>query len=219
MLRNWLKRYIPDELIQIYYSFLQKRRDHSMSIPTVKDVLKVGSFSYGTNNLRILFRDSGERVVIGKYCSIAKDVTIVLGGGHRHDWITTYPFGHVAQNDFGTEQSDGHPTTKGSVTIGNDVWIGTGATIMSGINIGDGAVIAANAHIVNDIPPFGIAGGNPGKLIKLRFDEETITRLMNVKWWDFPIEEVNRIKMLISQSPTEKILCELENIRSNLDCL
>jgi len=72
---------------------------------------------------------------------------------------------------------------------------------------------------VNDIPPFGIAGGNPGKLIKLRFDEETITRLMNVKWWDFPIEEVNRIKMLISQSPTEKILCELENIRSNLDCL
>jgi acetyltransferase-like isoleucine patch superfamily enzyme len=190
----------------------------TISIPTNMDVLNVGSFSYGTSNLRILFRDSGEKVTVGKFCSIAKDVTILLGGGHRHDWITTYPFGHVAQNHFGTDQSHGHPTTKGSVTIGNDVWIGNGATIMSGVNIGDGAVIAANSHIVNDIPPYGIVGGNPGKLIKLRFEEETIARLMDIKWWDFPIDEVNRIKMKISQGPTEEVLRELEDIRINLDC-
>jgi acetyltransferase-like isoleucine patch superfamily enzyme len=188
-----------------------------MQIPTSNDVLSVGLYTYGADNLRILFRDSGEKVKIGKFCSIAKDVTIVLGGGHRHDWITTYPFGHVAQTDFGNEQSFGHPTTKGSVTIGNDVWIGFGVTIMSGVSIGDGSVIAANSHIVNDVPPFGIAGGNPGKLIKLRFDEETVARLVKVKWWDFPIAEVNRIKMAISQRPSEEVLTELENIRRDLD--
>jgi acetyltransferase-like isoleucine patch superfamily enzyme len=217
MLRNFFKRYLPDEIFQIYYSFHQKRLDHSKQIPTTMDVLSIGLYTYGADNLRILFRDSGEKVAIGKFCSIAKDVTIILGGGHRHDWITTYPFGHVAQADFGNEQSAGHPTTKGSVTIGNDVWIGFGVTIMSGVSIGDGAVIATNSHIVNDVPPFGIAGGNPGKLIKLRFDEETIARLMKVKWWDFPIAEVNRIKMAISQRPSKEVLTELENIRRDLD--
>jgi acetyltransferase-like isoleucine patch superfamily enzyme len=217
MIKALIKRYLPDEIIEIYYSFHQKRLDRSMQIPTSNDVLSVGLYTYGADNLRILFRDSGEKVKIGKFCSIAKDVTIVLGGGHRHDWITTYPFGHVAQTDFGNEQSFGHPTTKGSVTIGNDVWIGFGVTIMSGISIGDGAVIAANSHIVNDVPPFGIAGGNPGKLIKLRFDEETVARLVKVKWWDFPIAEVNRIKMAISQRPSEEVLTELENIRRDLD--
>ncbi len=217
MLKDLVKRYLPEELIQIYYSFHQKRFEHSMSIPTKKDVLEVGQFTYGVENLRILFRNSGERVNIGKFCSIAKDVTILLGGGHRHDWITTYPFGHVAHNDFGTEQREGHPISKGSVTIGNDVWIGLGATIMPGVNVGDGAVIAANSHIVNDIPSYGIVGGNPGKLIKLRFDNRTIARLLQVKWWDFPTAEINRIKMMISQSPTENILVELERIRNKLD--
>jgi acetyltransferase-like isoleucine patch superfamily enzyme len=217
MIKALIKRYLPDEIIEIYYSFHQKRLDRSMQIPTSNDVLSVGLYTYGADNLRILFRDSGEKVKIGKFCSIAKDVTIVLGGGHRHDWITTYPFGHVAQTDFGNEQSFGHPTTKGSVTIGNDVWIGFGVTIMSGVSIGDGSVIAANSHIVNDVPPFGIAGGNPGKLIKLRFDEETVARLVKVKWWDFPIAEVNRIKMAISQRPSEEVLTELENIRRDLD--
>jgi acetyltransferase-like isoleucine patch superfamily enzyme len=218
MLKNKIKRYMPTDVIRIYREFHQKRFEIKSGTPTVYEVLKVGTHTYGRENLQVLFRDSGERVQIGKFCSLAKDITIFLGGSHRHDWITTFPFGHVELDVFGREQSEGHPSSKGSVLIGNDVWIGQGVTIMSGVRIGDGAVIAANSHIVNDIPPFGIVGGNPGKLIKLRFDEETIARLMNVKWWDFPIDEVNRIKMTISQSPTEEILSELEDIRINLDC-
>ena len=208
---------MPDELIQIYYGFHQKRREHRTSIPTYAQVLSVGSFTYGEENLKILFRNSGEKVQIGKFCSIANDVTIILGGGHRHDWVTTYPFGQVFQDDFGTEQREAQTTSKGSVVIGNDVWVGRGTTIMSGVNIGDGAVIAANSHIVNDVPPYGIVGGNPGKLIKFRFDSATVGRLLEIEWWDFPKSDINLIRETISQTPTEEILSELESIKSKLD--
>jgi len=88
---------------------------------------------------------------------------------------------------------------------------------MPGIKVGDGAVIAANSHIVNDIPSYGIVGGNPGKLIKFRFDDETIIRLLKIKWWDFPTDEIDAIKMMISQIPTDIILKELEQIRIKID--
>jgi len=208
---------MPDELIRIYYSFHQKRFEYTSGVPTNVQISSVGPFTYGAENLKILFRNSGEKVSIGKFCSIAKDVTILLGGGHRHDWITTYPFGQVFQDDFGTEQREGQTTSKGSVVVGNDVWIGTGTTIMPGVKIGDGAVIAANSHIVADVPPYGIVGGNPGKLIKSRFDSATIGRLLEIKWWDFPRLEINSIKMTISQMPTDDILSELESIRSKIN--
>ena len=217
MIKDIVKRYIPDELIQIYYSFHQKRFEHLTAVPTTTQILSAGQFTYGSENINILFRNSGEDVKIGKFCSIAKDVTILLGGGHRHDWVTTYPFGQVFQSDFGTEQRDGQTISKGSVVVGNDVWIGRGTTIMPGVKVGDGAVIAANSHIVADVPPYGIVGGNPGKLIKLRFDSATVERLLKVQWWDFPIAEINSIKMTISQKPNENILSELEFIRSKLD--
>jgi acetyltransferase-like isoleucine patch superfamily enzyme len=217
MLKHKLKLFMPEEILQAYYGFQQKRFEHQMSIPTKQDVLTVGAYTYGSENINIFFRDSGEKVEIGKFCSIAKNITILLGGGHRHDWVTTFPFGHVSQTEFGNEKMNGHPMTKGSVIIGSDVWIGMGTTIMPGVKIGDGAVIAANSHIVTDIPPYGIVGGNPGKLIKLRFDSETISRLLKIKWWDFPNTEINSIKMKISQKPQENILRELESIRSELN--
>ena len=217
LFKNLAKRYIPDELIQIYYSFHQKRFEHSNSIPKNSEVLIVGPFTYGAENLKILFRDSGEKVIVGKFCSIAKDVTILLGGGHRHDWVTTYPFGLVFQEEFGTEQRKGQTTSKGSVVIGNDVWIGTGTTIMSGVKVGDGAVIAANSHIVHDVPSYGIVGGNPAALIKFRFDDATIKRLLEIRWYEFPELEIDSIKMMLTQIPNESVLSSLESIRIKLE--
>jgi acetyltransferase-like isoleucine patch superfamily enzyme len=216
MLKRRLKQFLPDEIIQIYRGFHQKRFEVLAEIPSVEKVLVVGAHTYGSANMKILFRDSGEKVIIGKYCSIAPNVTILLGGGHHIDWITTYPFGSVNHEIFEPNSDINHSMSKGSVMIGNDVWIGIGATIMSGVNIGDGAVIAANSHVVRDVPAFGVVGGNPAELIKFRFDAETIARLNQISWWEFSDSYISRIKVSLLQQPTEDILKSLEGIRQKI---
>ena len=94
--------------------------------------------------------NNNAKLIVGNFCSIADNVVIYLGGNHRTDWVTTYPFGYIYKNIFNNFYGIGHPSTKGNVIIGNDVWIGGNVTIMSGITIGD-AVIANNSHIVKNI--------------------------------------------------------------------
>jgi acetyltransferase-like isoleucine patch superfamily enzyme len=216
MLKRRLKQFLPDEIIQIYRGFHQKRFEVLAKIPPVEKVLVVGAHTYGSANIKILFRDSGEKVIIGKYCSIAPNVTVLLGGGHHLDWTTTYPFGSVNHDVFESNSSIDHSTSKGSVKIGNDVWIGIGATIMSGVSIGNGAVIAANSHVVSDVPAYGIYGGNPARLVKFRFDTETIARLDQIRWWDFSDLQINEIRVSLLQEPTEKFLKNLEEIRQKI---
>jgi len=136
----------------------------------------VGRFTYG--NPQLMLWGECERIEIGSFCSIAQNVTIFGGGEHNMDWVTTYPlriaFGHLIA------WQDGHPRTKGKTKIGNDVWIGYGATILSGVVIGDGAVIGAGAVVVNDVPAYAIAVGNPAGVIRCRFDEATITKLLQI---------------------------------------
>ena len=137
-------------------------------------LVKIGAFTYGFENISIKQWNEGAALTIGKFCSIGPNITIFLGGNHRTDWITTFPFGHIFTEQLGGHSIEGHPITNGEVLIGNDVWIGYGATIMSGIKIGDGAVISANATVVKDVKPYEIVGGNPAKLIKKRFTDEVI---------------------------------------------
>ena len=125
----------------------------------------IGKHTYGVENLNLHFSHNNN-IQIGNFCSIAQNITIFLGGNHRHDRVTTFPFGHIHHHIFNNFDGHGHPSTKGDVIIGNDVWIGSGATIMSGIKIADGAVIAANACVVNDVTPYSIAGGNPAKIMR-----------------------------------------------------
>ncbi|PWA09992.1 CatB-related O-acetyltransferase [Flavobacterium laiguense] len=148
----------------------------------------IGDFTYGCPN--VIFENNDANLCIGKFCSIAEHVTIFLGGNHRTDWVSTYPFNVL--NDYFPDASSikGHPATKGDVVIGNDVWIGRGAVIMSGVKIGNGAVVAAYALVTNDIGDYEIWGGNPAKLLKKRFDEETISKLQKLKWWDWEIKEI-----------------------------
>jgi len=117
-----------------------------------KSPVSVGRFTYGHENIAVMQWGEGCPLDIGAFCSIADNVQIFLGGNHRTDWITTFPFGHIFQKDLGGENIQGHPATNGGVSIGNDVWIGRGATIMSGISIGNGAVIAANSTVVKMYP-------------------------------------------------------------------
>lgn len=169
-------------------------------------LFEIGDFSYGTPN--VIRWDESTRLHIGRFCSIADDVTILLGGNHRTDWVTTYPF-NVLNGPF-PQAADiiGHPATKGDIWIGNDVWIGRGATLLSGVHIGDGAVIGAKTVVAKDVEPYAVVVGNPGKMIKKRFDEATIKALLEIRWWDWDEERINEATPLLCSS----------NIQGFIDC-
>lgn len=147
----------------------------------------IGNFSYG---LPQVISVCPAKLKVGKFCSFAEGVVILLAsdGGHRPDWVTTYPFIQLFE-DFQTFSFP--PIEKSDVVIGNDVWIGLNALILSGVNIGDGAVVGANSVVTKDVLPYSIVAGNPAKLIKMRFDQATIDKLLKIKWWNW---DLNRIK-------------------------
>jgi acetyltransferase-like isoleucine patch superfamily enzyme len=171
--------------------------------------ISIGRYTYGFENLAIQQWNEGASLTIGSFCSLATNITIFLGGNHRTDWITTFPFGHVYQEELGGTDIKGHPSTKGDLIIGNDVWIGSGVTIMSGLTIGDGAVLSANSCVVKDVPPYHIVGGNPAKSIKQRFDEEIIELLLRLKWWELPVEDIKKISYKLCSRPDKDLLLDL----------
>lgn len=146
-----------------------------------ENVFPFGRGTYGSPTVRRYDESTG--LTVGSYCSIAEGVTIYLGGNHRIDWITTYPFSVFKDC---AKHISGHPSSKGDVIIGNDVWIGAGVTILSGVNIGNGAVVGACSVVVKDVPPYGIVAGNPAKLVRFRFSDVAIKTLEGLAWWDWP---------------------------------
>lgn len=171
--------------------------------------VSVGRFTYDFGALKILEWGEESRLKIGRYCSLAHCITILLGGNHRSDWATTFPFGHIFTDELGGDGIVGHPASKGDITIGNDVWIAYRATIMSGVNIGDGAVVAANSTVVRDVGPYEIVGGNPARHIKFRFPEEIRHLLLDLQWWNLPLESIRRIAPALSSAPTTESLKKL----------
>ena len=174
-----------------------------------KSQISVGRFTYGFENLSVLQWNEGAALTIGAFCSLASNISIFLGGNHRTDWMTTFPFGQIFQEELGGEGILGHPSTKGDVVIGNDVWIASGVAIMSGVKIGDGAVLSANACVVKDVLPYYIAGGNPAQSLKQRFDDETIELLLRLKWWDLPLPTIRNIAPKLCSKPDKNLLLEL----------
>jgi acetyltransferase-like isoleucine patch superfamily enzyme len=167
--------------------------------------IQVGRYTYGRP--RIITFDPKIKLTIGQFCSIADGVTIFLGGNHRLDWVSTYPF--MVFPDFWPQAKDikGHPSSKGDVNIGNDVWIGSGATILSGVRIGDGAAVGAKSVVTKDVEPYAIVVGNPARAIRKRFDDETIRRLLEIKWWDWPVEKIGRyMHIILSDDPHQLFL-------------
>lgn len=132
-------------------------------------------------------------IIIGKFCSIARDVSI-QEYFHDYNKITTY---FINRNVFGGA-IEKEVLSKGPIKIGNDVWIGTGVQIMSGVTIGDGAVISANSTVTHDVLPYAIVGGVPAKIIKYRFTQEIIEKLLDTKWWNWDMEKINKNKLLFT---------------------
>ena len=162
-------------------------------------------YTYGLENIRLKDWHQGTKFKIGSFCSIADNVTVFLGGNHQVGWVSTYPFGHINQDVF-QHHGEGHPTTKGNVVVGNDVWLGSGCTILSGVTIGDGAVVSANSMVIKDVPPYAIVGGNPAKILKYRFTEDQIERLLDNPWWKLPDSRINDLIPLLCSDKVEDLI-------------
>lgn len=145
-----------------------------------------GRFTYG--DPRVITFPSGALLTVGSFCSIADDVTILLGGNHDPAAATTYPLNALWDED-GLPM---HEATRGDVAIGNDVWIGYGVLILSGVTIGDGAIIGARAVVSRDVEPFSVVAGNPADHLRFRFPAHVRQALEEIRWWDWPEELIRR---------------------------
>lgn len=136
----------------------------------------------------------GDRLVIGRFCAIASGVrSIMNGANHAMTGFSTYPFqifGHGWEDGF--QVSDYSAGSRGDTVVGNDVWIGMDATVMPGVSIGDGAIIGAAALVARDVPPYGVASGNPARLVRKRFDDAVISELLDIAWWDWDAGKITR---------------------------
>ena len=162
-------------------------------------LIEVGDYSYyddprdptafETNN--VLYHYGPERLRIGKYCALGEGTTFVMNGAnHRMDGPSTFPFpimGGAWSEHF--DLITGLPG-RGDTVVGNDVWFGYRSLVMPGVTIGDGAIVASGAVVVDDVPPYGIVGGNPAKLIRRRFSDDHVARLLQIAWWDWPADRV-----------------------------
>lgn len=156
-------------------------------------------------NVKYLFDFIGDQLIIGKFCMIASDVTFIMNGAnHLNDAISTYPFAIFGEDWSNAMDGKGYPN-KGGTVIGNDVWIGYGATIMPGVRIGDGAIIATKSVVTKDVEPYAIVGGNPAKEIRKRFTDDKIKKLLDIKWWDWSIEEITENVQYLTGLNIEKI--------------
>lgn len=142
-------------------------------------------------NVKYHFDFIGDKLIIGKFCMIASGVTFIMNGAnHKMDGITAYPFNIFDQGWERVTPTPGELPFKGDTVIGNDVWIGTQATIMPGIHVGDGAIIATNATVTKDVAPYSIVGGNPAKELRKRFPDSKILELLEMQWWNWDIEKI-----------------------------
>lgn len=142
----------------------------------------------------------GDRLIIGKFCAIARGVEFVMNGAnHRIGSVTTYPFNIMGNGWEKVTPALSDLPFKGDTVVGNDVWIGQNVTVLPGVHIGDGAIIAASAVVAKDVPPYTIVGGNPARVIRKRFDNELIAYLLELKWWDWSTEKIfENLDMLCS---------------------
>jgi acetyltransferase-like isoleucine patch superfamily enzyme len=162
--------------------------------------ISVGRYTYGIPRVyfgKALYgKKEVTRLTIGKFCSIPPfRVHVFLGGDHDILRGSSYPLGYVLRD---SRYIEGHHKTKGDVVIGNDVWIGIGAVILSGVKIGDGAVVGAYSVVRTKVPPYAIVIGNPAQIVGYRFSQEKIGALLKIKWWDWDIRKIKKALPLLT---------------------
>jgi virginiamycin A acetyltransferase len=174
----------------------------------------VGDFTYYDDfenvenfekNVKYHFDFVGDKLIIGKFCMIASDVKFIMNGAnHLTNALTTYPFA-IFGNGWENAMLGKQYPQKGDINIGNDVWIGYNATIMAGVTIGDGAIIATNSTVIKDVAPYSIVGGNPATEIKKRFSNEVIERLLKLQWWNWDVEKITKNVQYLTGNNIEEL--------------
>jgi acetyltransferase-like isoleucine patch superfamily enzyme len=175
----------------------------------------IGKHTYGVELMKVLSWSSKNSLRIGRFCAIAH-TQFFLGGNHPIHYIASGMFlekyfSNIKEVEEINAQLDNGADhySNGNIVIGNDVWLGNYVTVLSGVKIGNGAVVAANSHVVKDVPPYSIVGGNPAKVIKYRFSEEVIDLLCKLRWWEFDDDIINMLLPIIRRPPSVEVLTEL----------
>ena len=166
--------------------------------------------TYFDRNVNIISWSDEYHVYLGKYNSVGRDCNFFLHANHRVDWVTTSSqlWGPVTPEIADMHMKMGHPTCKGNITVENDVWIGAKSTIMSGVKIGNGAIVGSSSVVTKDVPPYAIVVGNPAKIVKYRFTEDQIGLLLKISWWDWPEDKIRERAMTMWSDNIEKFIEE-----------
>lgn len=150
--------------------------------------------------------DPPSRLTVGGYTSIAEGVQFMIGGNHHPEWASMFPFRVIF--DLLGAGTDGHPASKGDITIGSDVWIGRDAMVLSGVTVGHGAVIGARAIVTRDVAPYSIVAGSPAVSKSRRFTDEQVTTLLSLAWWEWPEEELLSIVHLLNGADVDELIAD-----------
>ena len=186
--------------------------------PTLKNPnIVVGDFTYIADSefeshVTHLYPWNNDRLVIGKFCQIAAGVEFVMNGAnHQMNAVSTFPFYTLAGWDMKPPAKNDLPF-KGDTVIGNDVWIGQNATILPGVHIGNGAIIGASSVVGSNVEPYTIVAGNPAQFIRKRFDEELTNLMLEWRWWDKPIEEINSLIPILTSSDLTEVKIKVKEM-------
>ncbi len=177
--------------------------------------IEIGDFTYYDDfetvenfekNVKYHFDFTGDKLIIGKFCMIASGAQFIMNGAnHLSSAFSAYPFA-IFGKDWSHAMHNKHYPNKGDLRIGNDVWIGYNATLMAGITVGDGAIIAANSTVVKDVEPYSIVGGNPAELIRKRFSDRVIDHLLKIQWWNWEVDKITEHVHVLTGNNEEELL-------------
>ncbi len=186
--------------------------------PTIRNPnILVGEFSYIADSdfeshVTHLYDWNGDRLIIGKFCQIASGVEFVMNGAnHQMNAVSTFPFYTLEGWSMDPPSADDLPR-KGDTVVGSDVWIGQNAVILPGVHIGDGAIIGANSVVGSNVAPYTIVAGNPARVLRKRFDDTLTELLLQFRWWDKSVEEIDRLIPLLTCSDLEKVKEALQKL-------
>jgi virginiamycin A acetyltransferase len=171
---------------------------------TYFDDRRNGPENFEEYNVLYNYDFSKVKLVIGKFCAIAAETRFIMTGDHKLDAISTYPF-PIFQNGWEKAFNLFDLPVKGDILVGNDVWFGYDSLIKGGVKIGDGAIVATRAVVVKDVPAYSVVAGNPARVVKMRFDDKTIERLLRIAWWNWDIRKINQHLDLICHLDVDRL--------------
>jgi len=196
------------------------------NLPELPANVEIGEYTYYDDpdgpeafrrNVLYHYEFLGDRLVIGRFTAMAAGTKFIMNGGnHRLTGVSTYPFSIFA-GWRGLWEGELDFPSRGDTVVGNDVWIGYDALLMPGVRIGDGAVVAARSVVTSDVPPYAIVGGNPARVIRRRYDDTTVTKMLKIAWWDWPVDAITKAIPLISQTDVDALEAFRREVRRGAD--